>query len=59
MRVDSLTALTVPIINFLSFLLAPDEMYMINIFMSIQRVFVRDFGTLIHRSRLGDCSNYK
>ena len=58
MHVDSLTALTVPSINFLSFL-SPNEIYMIKLFIPIQRVFVRDFGASIHRCKLVDCSNYK
>ena len=58
MHVDSLTALTVPTINFLSFL-SPNEIYMIKLFIPIQRVFVRDFGASIHRCKLVDCSNYK
>ena len=57
MHVDSLTALTVPTINFLSFL-SPNEICLINLFISIQQVFVRDVGASIHRSELGDCSNY-
>ena len=57
MRVVSLTALTVPTINILSFFFC-NEIYMINLFISIQQVFVRDVGASTHRSELGDCSNY-
>ena len=48
MRVDSPTALTVPTVNYLSFL-SPNKK--INLFISIQRVFVKDFSASIHLSK--------
>ena len=58
MHVDSLTALTMPTINFLSFL-SPNEIYIYDKSIHINPAsFDRDFSASIHRSELGDCSNY-
>ena len=40
------------------FVFATKHIYMINLFLWIQRVFVRDVCASIHRSEFGDCSNY-